>query len=437
MAEDHDYSQSNVPQQQRRGFWSMFVVMLGFTFFSASMWTGTTLGNGLTVSNFIWAVLIGNLILGVYTSALAYMASSTGLSVHLLARRSFGKRGSALPSAILAITQIGWFGVGVAMCAIPIQTYLKNLKISFFHHTLVNGIDCNIWIPVIISGILFTASAYFGIKALTIVSLVAVPAIAIGGGFSALKVFYDNPGAWDKLMHFVPEGDSALTLSAAVALTIGSFISGGTCTPDFVRFAKDRKIAVSTTAIAFFIGNSLMFLFGAVGGMFYKTKDISDVLVLQGLLVPGIIVLTFNIWTTNDNALYTSGLGLANITGLPKKYLVLVCGTLGTIFAVTLYNNFCGYLNILNTFIPPVGAVLMADFFVIRRYIKSETVPGNGIPAVLAWACGTLVANFVECGFTAINGMVVAFVCYVIFNCILIILKAFGHVLDDDAKPVK
>ena len=153
---------------------------------------------------------------------------------------------------------------------------------------------------MIISGILFTTSAYFGIKALTIVSLVAVPAIAIGGGFSALKVFCDNPDAWNTLKNFTPAGDKALTLSAAVALTIGSFISGGTCTPDFVRFAKDRKIAVSTTAIAFFIGNSLMFLFGAVGGMFYNTNDISNVLVAQGLLVPGIIVLAFNIWTTNE-----------------------------------------------------------------------------------------------------------------------------------------
>ena len=40
----------------------MFVVMLGFTFFSASMWTGTTLGNGQTLGNFFLAVLIGNLI---------------------------------------------------------------------------------------------------------------------------------------------------------------------------------------------------------------------------------------------------------------------------------------------------------------------------------------------------------------------------------------
>ena len=34
---DGDYSLEAVPAKARRGFWSMFVVMMGFTFFSASM----------------------------------------------------------------------------------------------------------------------------------------------------------------------------------------------------------------------------------------------------------------------------------------------------------------------------------------------------------------------------------------------------------------
>ena len=97
----------------------MFAVMLGFTFFSASMWTGANLGSGLTLTNFWIAVLAGNLILGVYTAILAWMAGSTGLSIHLLSRYAFGRFGSGLPSALLAITQIGWFGVGAAMFAIP------------------------------------------------------------------------------------------------------------------------------------------------------------------------------------------------------------------------------------------------------------------------------------------------------------------------------
>ena len=83
MSEHQDFEQSLVPQEQRKNFWSMFVVMLGFTFFSASMWTGASMGSGLTLKGFVLAMLAGNLILGIYTSVLAYIAASTGLSVHL------------------------------------------------------------------------------------------------------------------------------------------------------------------------------------------------------------------------------------------------------------------------------------------------------------------------------------------------------------------
>ena len=167
-----------------------------------------------------------------------------------------------------------------------------------------------------------------------------------------------------------------------------------------------------------------MFLFGAVGGMFYDTNDISVVLVKQGLLIPGIIVLGLNIWTTNDNALYTSGLGLSNITGLPKRYIVLFNGLLGTVLALYLYNNFCGYLSMLNTFIPPVGAVLAADFFVIRKGGKNyepldelKNASKISFAAVIAWAAGGAVVFFTtNWGISAINGMLTSAVVYIVLK---------------------
>ena len=53
---DDDYALEAVPAEARKGFWSMFVVMMGFTFFSASMSVGAKLGNGLDFSGFVWAV---------------------------------------------------------------------------------------------------------------------------------------------------------------------------------------------------------------------------------------------------------------------------------------------------------------------------------------------------------------------------------------------
>ena len=87
---DHDYALVHVDKKDKKGFFSMFVVMLGFTFFSASMLTGGNLGTGLSLKEFFIAVFLGNLILACYTGLLAYIGADTGLSMHLLARYSFG-----------------------------------------------------------------------------------------------------------------------------------------------------------------------------------------------------------------------------------------------------------------------------------------------------------------------------------------------------------
>lgn len=415
-----DFEQGSVNQESRRGFMSMLVVMLGFTFFSASMFAGGALGVGMSFSGFLWAVMAGNLILGAYCGTLAYIAARTGDSIHILARYSFGRRGSYLPSFLLGITQVGWFGVGVAMFSIPIQKWLieNNVEGAASNSTL--------WTITIIAGLLMTSTAYFGIKSLTILSYVAVPAIVVLGLYSAFRALgTDFPVAgaegavqsgWDTMLSYSPAPSAAIGATAAIAISVGSFISGGSCTPDFVRFSKNAKIAVITTIIAFFLGNSLMFFFGAVGTMTYQVNDISEVLFKQGLLLFAIIALGLNIWTTNDNAIYTSGLGFSNITGIPKRITVLFNGIVGTLAAVWLYNHFTTYLNILNTFIPPVGAIIIADFFVRRlgKYKDPSEAKFVDIhwPAIVAWAAGTGIA-FIPAGVSAINGMAVSAVVYI------------------------
>lgn len=60
-----------------------------------------------------------------------------------------------------------------------------------------------------------------------------------------------------------------------------------------------------------------MFIFGAAGAAAVGQADISDVMIAQGLLLPAIIVLGLNIWTTNDNALYASGWDLPILPAFP------------------------------------------------------------------------------------------------------------------------
>ncbi|ELV7528040.1 cytosine permease [Edwardsiella ictaluri] len=358
MSQDNNFSQGPVPPSARKGVLALSCVMLGLTFFSASMWTGGTLGTGLGYHDFLLAVFIGNLLLGIYTSTLGYIGAKTGLTTHLLARFSFGVKGSWLPSLLLGGTQVGWFGVGVAMFAIPVSK--------------ATGLNTDLLIAL--SGLLMTVTVFFGISALTLLSAIAVPAIALLGGYSVWLAI-DGMGGMDALREVVPA--QPLDFNLALALVVGSFISAGTLTADFVRFGRSAKVAVLVTMVAFFLGNSLMFIFGATGAAALGMSDISDVMIAQGLLLPAIAVLGLNIWTTNDNALYASGLGFANITGLSSKTLSVANGIIGTLCALWLYNNFVGWLTFLSAAIPPVGGVIIADYLMNRRRYSNFAEAGR------------------------------------------------------------
>ena len=206
------------------------------------------------------------------------------------------------------------------------------------------------------------------------------------------------------------KGTKDMGIIAGAGLVVGSFVSGGTATPNFTRFAKNGKVGLIITVVAFFLGNSLMFLFGAVSSIYVGGNDIFEVMLNLNLFYMAVLVLGLNIWTTNDNALYTSGLGLSNIFGFPKKAMVFVAGIIGTVAAIWLYWNFCDWLNILNCTLPPVGIILILHYFTNKgKEVEEKVVDWSAIIGVVA---GAVVANLLHWGFASINGMVVAGVCW-------------------------
>lgn len=396
---DIDFQSSIVSPDARKSNLSMFMIMMGFTFFSASMWVGQEMARGLNFTDFIIAMILGGIILGAYTGALGYIGAKSGLSLDLLAVKTFGTKGSYLPSAMISFTQMGWFGVGLAMFAIPIA------KVAFGDSPLA------IYTMVALAGVCMTATAYFGIKSLALISYIAVPCVAILGTIAMVMAIMQG----DKgLIEQFDLGNKTMGIVAGAGLVIGSFISGGTATPNFSRFSKNGKVGCLITVAAFFIGNSLMFLFGAVSSIYVGGNDIFDVMINLNLFYFAILVLGLNIWTTNDNALYSTGLGLANIFKLGKRPMVLVSGIIGTIAAVWLYNNFCGYLNILNCTLPPVGIILVLGYFMNRNNASWQHTKTVDAGAVIGVITGAVIANIVTWGIPSINGMVVAAICYLI-----------------------
>jgi cytosine permease len=348
-----DYPLVEVPQNKRRGLLPMAAILLGFTFFTATMWAGGTLGTAFSFSELLLVIFVGNLLLGTYAAFLAYIAYKSGLNSVLMGRFCFGEIGSKLSDFILGFTQIGWYAWGTATLAIVL------VKITSIPETWQTPL-------MVLFGMAFCITAMIGFKGMDLLSRVAVPAMLIFILISLYTGLVDVGGV-SALMGIEPS--QSLSFTAAITIVIGTFVSGATQATNWSRFANSGKVAVWATLAAFFIGNGLMVLTGALGTLIYQQADIVDVMLAQGFLVLAVLMLFLNIWTTQDNTIYNFAVAGCNLIRTDKRCTVTVIGAaIGTVMAVFgMYNFLIPFLILLGTFIPPIGGVIMADFWLRHK----------------------------------------------------------------------
>lgn len=384
MDSKNDFPLSAVPKDQRKGLWSMMSVLLGFTFFTATMWAGGSLGTAFSFYEILSIILIGNLLLGSYAASLAYIAYKTGLNTVLLGRYSFGLQGSKLSDFILGFTQIGWYAWGTATLAIVLVKLL--------------GLSESWTIPLmILFGFGFCISASIGYKALEVLSKISVPVMLFFIGLCFYKGLIDVNGISNLI---TKQPTESMTIAAAITVVFGTFVSGGTQATNWSRFAKTGKVAVFATLAAFFVGNGLMVFVGAFGALVYQQSDIVDVLVSQGFMLAAVLMLFANIWTTQDNTIYNFAAAGCNLFRTEKRKLITVVGAaIGTFLAVMgMYNMLIPFLILLGTFIPPIGAIIMTDFWVRYRgnmpTLSEVNLPQYNIMGLSAYVIGSGAAYF-------------------------------------------
>lgn len=396
-----DYPLMEVPQNKRRGLLPMAFILLGFTFFTATMWAGGTLGTAFSFSELLLIILVGNFLLGSYASCLALIAYKSGLNSVLMGRFCFGEVGSKLSDVILGFTQIGWYAWGTATLAVVLVK--------------VTGISEAWQTPfMVLFGMAFCITAMIGFRGMDLLSRVAVPVMLIFILISLYTGFVDVGGV---SVLFGIEPTQSLSFTAAITIVIGTFVSGATQATNWSRFANSGKVAIWATMAAFFVGNGLMVLTGALGTLIYHQADIVDVMLAQGFLVLAVLMLFLNIWTTQDNTIYNFAVAGCNLLRTDKRRTVTVIGAaIGTVMAVFgMYNFLIPFLVLLGTFIPPIGGVIMADFWLRHKgqypLLENTQLPAFNWIGLGSYAVASMAA-FISPIVPPIVGVLVAFVMY-------------------------
>ena len=405
---DGEHNLENVPLSSKKSTIGIFVLLLSFTILSTTMVAGAQLGYNFIFDDLVIILLVGTAILATYAGLMCWAGAKTGLSAFLLARMALGKSGAKWACLVLGGTQMAWYGVQTAYLGLVFSASL-GLEAYFLPITLFWGIFTGLF-------------AIKGTRGMEIVAWLSLPAflflayivpslsIAEAGGFQALRA--------------IQPLTQELTFIAGITAVVGTFISGATNTPNVARFIKAPRKGFLAGILAFGIGTLVMASSGMLAGLALQEGDMVVILLGLGIVFMAMIILIFNIWTTNTVTIYAVGVASTELFNKPNKTPFVICGIiLGTLIGMLgIYNLIMPILILSGTFIPPLGGIIVGDLLCTWRKklptihsMEFKTVrKANWIAYLIAVLIAYGSAQF-GIGIPSINGVVSAIVlCYAI-----------------------
>ncbi|MEM3976184.1 MAG: cytosine permease [Desulfurococcaceae archaeon] len=428
-----DYSLVSVPLHERRGFLSQFLIISGYIICIAGLFAGGTLGSGMNISTAITALIIGSIILALYSSLVAIPSAKYGVSTYVLARHAFGRYGSMIVALIAFILNgAGWYAYETALFGLTMQELIPG-------HPATHWQVASIW-----GGIMMMITSIVGYRGINVLSYLAVPLMVILS-LAGLLASAQMVGGWDTLMALQPP--QTIPLAVGITITVGYFAIGAATQPDIARYAKNEKVAVGSIWAGFLLANPFIMFCGVVMllatmyhyaelGLVGSTPNLPLAMKVLGLGLGALIVAALAQWTTNDNNLYTGSLALVNIIPLPRWLLVSITGIAGTIIAaIGIYEYWVPWLIFLGSFVPAMAGVIIADYHVISRLLRRKEYKFGPGTAYSGFDVAGLLAMFIA-GYIAtipaiseiipgaIIGLVLGFVLHIVLTLILEPLKA-------------
>jgi cytosine permease len=377
--EAYEYAFEKVPENKRKSLLNLVFVLAGYPIALTNFFIGGSIGAGLPFPQAVLALLLGNAVLIAIVILTGTVAFRTGLSTTFLSKRAFGKSGSYIFSFLVALSAVTWVALNGDLFSRMIQATFSWWPIPLS-------------ITAVICIAMWLISSVRGMKGLTVVSYLGVPAALLLSIYAIYRVGEES-GGFSGVFGYVPQAPMSFT--AATAAVVGSFAFGATITPDVCRFAKKQGHVVIAGTLAFLVG-----CFGLqFAGVFIASStgilDFMDAMVSIGLAVLAFFTAIFCLWTTQDNNIYGASLALQNIIKDTKyygkikhKHIAIVIAGIAAIFAAGgIFSYIIPIVTFLSILIPAVPGIIVTQEFFIKEQNTDLFLNKN---AIFSWIIGAI-----------------------------------------------
>ena len=366
--------------------------------------------SGMSIGQSVFTVALGNAIVLVPMILNAHAGTKYGIPFPVFARASFGVKGANIAAVARALVACGWFGI---------QTWIGGGSIVAILARL--GVEKGAALPLLgISGLEFACflvfwalNVYFiwrGMESIKWLETLAAPFLLIGG--TALLLW-----AWQNPSAAAPAEARPALEGAAFQHVFWPFLTGmvgfwatlALNIPDFSRYCHTQRdqilgqtIGLPTTMAYFsFIGAAVATYTGIWDPNALIASLSSPVAVVLGLIGLALATLSTNIAANvvspaND----FSNLAPARISYKLGGYITATLGVVICPWKLTT-NYVFGWLNGYGALLGPIGGILVADYWIVRRRQLSlhdlyrrggiyEYVGGFNPVAIVALVAGVL-----------------------------------------------
>lgn len=395
---EDEYQTEPVPIHASIAWWRIALMNSIFSISLPMFLGGLELVAAAPVQTFIWGTILGGIFLTCIAAPMAIIGSRTRLSSYMLARSAFGTDASKLLNLAFAVSLLGWFGVNIELFGEAMQRLAVSLGFP----------DIPLFAMEAVGGVIMTALTFMGLRAINGLTLFVTPLLALVTAMMLLAVL--DAGSLSSIMASgLTEG---LSFGDVMSATVGTVAVGAVILPDTCRFVRSQWGAVGVAIATYLLSSSAVVLVAGLAGIATGETDLLPLMLSFGLGLGAFAIVFGGSTALNALNLYSAALSVGTVwPAAPRGWVVVVAGIGGTIFAfLNILDNFIPFLIYLTVIFIPVGAVILADYFVIGRapydFENQSVLPAIRWPAMVAWGAGSGVALAAMEGLVTLTGTV-------------------------------